>query len=102
MSDAEHDHRRALEAMIVVAEEPVPPELLAQLLERSVADVERWCGELAASYDDDGRGFQLVRVAGGYRLQTHPDLTPYVERFLLHDQRARLSGAALGTLGDDG
>jgi segregation and condensation protein B len=98
MGDADHDHRRAVEAMILVAEEPVAPELLAQLLERSVADVERWCRELAASYEDDGRGFHLVRVAGGYRLQTHPDLTPYVERFLLHDQRARLSAAALETL----
>jgi segregation and condensation protein B len=98
MGDADHDHRRAVEAMILVAEEPVAPELLAQLLERPVADVERWCRELAASYEDDGRGFHLVRVAGGYRLQTHPDLTPYVERFLLHDQRARLSGAALETL----
>jgi segregation and condensation protein B len=92
------DHVRAIEAMIVVAQEPVAPELLAQLLEQPVADVERWCVELAASYDEQGRGFQLVRIAGGYRLQTHPDLTPYVERFLLHDQRARLSGAALETL----
>ena len=37
-------------------------------------------------------------MAGGYRYQTAADLTPYVERFLLHDQRARLSGAALETL----
>ena len=96
MSDA--DHVRAIEAMVLVAQEPVDPELLAQLLEQPVADVERWCGELAETYDEQGRGFQLVRVAGGYRLQTHPDLTPYVERFLLHDQRARLSGAALETL----
>jgi segregation and condensation protein B len=96
MSDA--DHLRAIEAMILVAQEPVAPELLAQLLEQPAADVERWCNELAASYEEQGRGFQLVRVAGGYRLQTHPDLTPYVERFLLHDQRARLSGAALETL----
>ena len=78
--------------------EPVAPELLAQLLEQPVVDVERWCNELAAVYEEQGRGFQLVRIAGGYRLQTHPDLTPYVERFLLHDQRARLSGAALETL----
>ena len=92
------DHLRAIEAMILVAQEPVAPELLAQLLERAVVDVERWCHELAAGYETDGKGFQLVRVAGGYRLQTHPDLTPYVERFLLHDQRARLSGAALETL----
>jgi segregation and condensation protein B len=84
--------------MILVAQEPVQPELLAQLLERSVTDVERWCHELAAEYEADGRGFELVRVAGGYRLQTHPDLTPYVERFLLHDQRARLSAPALETL----
>jgi len=96
MSDV--DHVRAIEAMILVAHEPVAPELLAQLLEQPAADVERWCSELAASYDQDGRGFQLIRVAGGYRLQTHPDLTPYVERFMLHDQRARLSGAALETL----
>ena len=61
-------------------------------------DIERWCHELAAGYEAEGRGFQLVRVAGGYRYQTHPDLAPYVERFLLHDQRARLSGAALETL----
>ena len=95
---ADADHLRAIEAMILVAQEPVAPELLAQLLERSVTDVERWCHELAAGYEADGKGFQLVHVAGGYRLQTHPDLTPYVERFLLHDQRARLSGAALETL----
>ncbi len=95
---ADADHRRAIEAMILVAQEPVAPELLAQLLERPVVDIERWCDELADGYDTDRRGIQLVRVAGGYRMQTHPDLTPYVERFLLHDQRARLSGAALETL----
>jgi segregation and condensation protein B len=92
------DARRAIEAVVLVAHDPVAPELLAQLLERPVTDIERWCGELAAMYAVEGRGFELVRVAGGYRYQTHPDLTPYVERFLLHDQRARLSGAALETL----
>ena len=92
------EHLRAIEAVLLVAHDPVAPELLAQLLERSVTDIERWCHELAAGYEADGRGFELVRVAGGYRFQTHGDLTPYVERFLLHDQRARLSAAALETL----
>jgi segregation and condensation protein B len=92
------DHHRAIEAVVLVAHDPVPPELLAQLLERSIGDIERWCLQLAEQYAADGRGFELVRVAGGYRYQTHPDLTPYVERFLLHDQRARLSAAALETL----
>ncbi len=99
MNDDERDeHLRAIEAVVLVALDPVPPELLAQLLERPVSDIERWCTELAATYEAERRGFQLVRVAGGYRFQTHPDLTPYVERFVLHDQRARLSGAALETL----
>jgi segregation and condensation protein B len=95
---AEADYRRAIEAVVLVAHDPVPPDLLAQLLECPVADVERWCRELAAAYAEDGRGFELVRVAGGYRFQTDPDLAPYVERFVLHDQRVRLSGAALETL----
>lgn len=96
VDDAEH--HRAIEAVVLVAHDPVPPELLAQLLERPIGDIERWCSELAEQYAAEGRGFELVRVAGGYRYQTHPDLTPYVERFLLHDQRARLSAAALETL----
>ena len=46
----------------------------------------------------EGRGFQLVEVAGGYRFQSHPDQAPYVERFVLEGQSARLSAAALETL----
>jgi segregation and condensation protein B len=92
------EYRRAIEAVVLVAHDPVPPELLAQLLERPVGDVERWCEELAAAYAADRRGFELVRVAGGYRFQSQPDLAPYVERFVLHDHRVRLSGAALETL----
>ena len=92
------DSVRAIEAILLVAVEPVPAELLAQLLELSVAVVHRLCTELADSYADAGHGFQLVKVAGGYRYQTHPDLSPYVERFLLDGQRARMSAAALETL----
>ena len=79
---------------------PVTPDLLAQLLEVPVATVERRCAALAEAYEDAGHGFQLVRVAGGYRFQSHPDLAPYVERFVLEGQRARLSAAALETLAD--
>ena len=82
----------------MVAEEPVDPQLLGQLLELSPARVEDLCAELAADYEMGSRGFALVRVAGGYRLQSHPDLAPYVERFLLDGQPARLSGPALETL----
>jgi len=89
---------RAIEAIILVAVEPVPSEQLAQLLEQPVIVIDRLCAELADAYAEAGHGFQLAKVAGGYRYQTHPDLSPYVERFLLDGQRARMSGAALETL----
>jgi segregation and condensation protein B len=92
------EYKRAIEAIVLVAHDPVPHELLAQLLEQPTALIEQWCDELAVHYRTGLAGFELVRVAGGVRYQTAPDLTPYVERFLLHDQRARLSGAALDTL----
>jgi segregation and condensation protein B len=89
---------RAIEAIVLVATDPVPPDLLAQLLELPVTTVEQLCQRLADAYDEAGHGFQLVRVAGGYRYQSHPDLAPYVERFVLGGQSARLSAAALETL----
>jgi segregation and condensation protein B len=90
--------QRALEAIVMVADAPVEPRLLAQLLEVSPARVEELCAELEAGYRDEDRGFELVRVAGGYRFQSHPDLAPYVERFVVEGQTARLSAAALETL----
>jgi segregation and condensation protein B len=96
--DRTAEYKRAIESIVLVAHDPVPAELLAQLLEEPTVAVEQWCEELAASYRASGHGFELVHIAGGWRYQTASDLTPYVERFLLHDQRARLSGAALETL----
>lgn len=89
---------RALEAIVLVATEPVPAELLAQILEIPVAVVNSVCASLAQAYEEAGHGFQLAQVAGGYRFQSHPDTAAHVERFILDGQRARLSGAALETL----
>ncbi len=90
--------RRAIEAVLMVAEMPVEAQLLAQLLEVPVAQVTQICQELAADYEATDRGFTLVAVAGGWRFQSHADLAPYVERFVLEGQSARLSSAALETL----
>jgi segregation and condensation protein B len=89
---------RAIEAIVLVSMEPVPTDTLAQLLEQPTAVIDQLCAHLAEAYDEAGHGFQLVKVAGGWRYQTHADLSPYVERFLLDGQRARMSGAALETL----
>ena len=92
------EDRRAIEAILMVTEQPVPPTLLAQLLEISEAKVIECCDDLARAYEAEQRGFVLQRVAGGYRFASHPDLAPYVERFVLEGQSARLSAAALETL----
>ena len=92
------DFVRAIEAVVMVASEPVSPQLLAQLLEIPLTSVEALCRRLAEVYEEAGHGFQLVRVAGGYRYQSHPDMAPYVERFVLEGQSARMSAAALETL----
>jgi segregation and condensation protein B len=90
--------RRALEAVIMVADEPADPALLAQLVEVAPEQVEEILQGLAASYEEEGRGFRLVKVAGGWRYQSHEDCSPWVERYVLTGQSARLSAAALETL----
>ena len=89
---------RAVEAVLMVAVEPVAPRLLAELLEERVDRVEATCDALAAGYLEEGRGFVLARIAGGVRYQTHPDQAAYVERFANRDVSHRLSTAALETL----
>jgi segregation and condensation protein B len=88
----------AIEAVLTVATEPVPPGLLAELLELPVERVEELCRRLAATYEADGRGFTLARVAGGYRFQSSQEYAPYVERFVLDGGPQKLSPAALETL----
>lgn len=88
----------ALEAILMLAEEPLPPVLLAKLADCGPREVEAVCEELATGYEAQGRGFVLARVAGGFRYQTAPEQAPYVERFVLEGRSARLTAAALETL----
>ena len=92
------EEKQAIEAMVLAATEPVPPSVLAQLIECSAERIEELCTVLAQEYEAQGRGFTLARVAGGYRFQTAPEAYPYVEKFVLEGQHARLSGPSLETL----
>jgi segregation and condensation protein B len=89
---------RAIEAILMVADEPVTPQLLGELLEVGPARAEALCNKLNERFTEEHRGFVVARVAGGYRFQSHPDLAAYVERFVLDGQAARLSAAAMETL----
>ena len=89
---------KALEAILIVADDPVAPKTLAELLEISTKEAESLCDDLSRQYKEENRGFILALVAGGYRFQSHPDFEKYVESFVIRGAAARLSAAALETL----
>jgi len=90
--------RAALEAVLLVVDEPVAEVVLAQVVERPTEEVAALLRQLAAEYDTQGRGFELRKVSGGWRLYTRAACAPFVERFVRDGQQARLTQAALETL----
>ena len=90
--------RASLEAILLVADEPVPVVVLAQVLERPRNEVAAELHGLADEYRDQGRGFDLREIAGGWRFYTREDCAPLVERFVSDGQEVRLTQAALETL----
>lgn len=90
--------RPSLEAILLVVDEPVTAMTMAQVVERPVGEVSDELERLAAEYREQGRGFELRSVAGGWRLYTAPELAAVVERFVRDGQQARLTQAALETL----
>lgn len=88
----------ALEAVLMVVDEPVTEEHLAAVLERPRRQVADALRALADEYTVQGRGFELRFVAGGWRFSTRPEYSAAVERFVLDGRQARLTQAALETL----
>jgi segregation and condensation protein B len=90
--------RSSLEAIMLVADEPVPEVVIAQVLERPREEIAAELTKLAASYTDEGRGLDLREVAGGWRYYTREEYAAVVERFVSDGQEIRLTQAALETL----
>ncbi|NLU80973.1 SMC-Scp complex subunit ScpB [Micromonospora sp. HNM0581] len=90
--------RGALEAILLVVDEPVSELVLAQVLEQPAERIGPMLDEIAAGFTAAGHGFELRRAAGGWRLYTRPEYATYVERFVLDGQSVRLTQAALETL----
>jgi segregation and condensation protein B len=95
---AADDLRGALEAILLVVDEPVTSSLLAQVLEEPATRIESTLLGLAEEYTGTGRGFELRQVANGWRFYTRGAFASYVERFVLDGQQIRLTQAALETL----
>lgn len=90
--------RAALEAILLVVDEPVAELQLAQIVEEPVERIGTMLEDISARYTAAGHGFDLRRAAGGWRLYTRPEYAAYVERFVLDGQSVRLTQAALETL----
>jgi segregation and condensation protein B len=87
---------RAIEAILMVVDEPVTELTLASVIGVTVEEAERALELLAASYEE--RGFCLKAINGGWRFYSHPEYSEYVEKFVLDGQQNRLTQAALETL----
>lgn len=90
--------RPALEAVLMVADQPLDQLTLAQAVGHPPVDVQEALEALAAEYDEQERGFELRAIAGGWRYYTRENVAAAVERFVLDGQQARLTQAALETL----
>jgi segregation and condensation protein B len=95
---ADSELRAALEAILLVVDEPVAEMQLAQIMEQPTERIARMLEDISARYTAAGHGFDLRRAAGGWRLYTRPEYAPYVERFVLDGQSVRLTQAALETV----
>ena len=90
--------RGALEALLLVVDEPVEIGQLALAVDQPIERVRSALRGLAESYREQDRGIDLRQVGGGWRFYTRDRYAPYVERMLRDGQRAKLTRAALETL----
>jgi segregation and condensation protein B len=87
-----------LEAVLMIADEPLSPLTLAQAVGELPEVVQSALTAMSAAYTEQGRGFDLRNVAGGWRFYSRAEFAPIVERFVVDGQQARLTQAALETL----
>ena len=87
-----------LEALLLLAAEPVSDFELAQAVGVPESVVSETLAELVAFYDETGRGFELRQVAGGWRYYTREEHADLITRYVTEGQQSKLSQAALETL----
>jgi segregation and condensation protein B len=87
-----------LEALLLIADEPVSEVTLAATMQVPAETVARALAGLADFYDRTGRGFELCPVAAGWRYYTRAEHADLIARHLVGGQQAKLSRPALETL----
>lgn len=90
--------RPSLEALLMVADQPLDEMTLATATGYPTEEVALALQGLAAEYTEQARGFDLRNVGGGWRYYTRDEYAAVVEGYVLDGQQARLTQAALETL----
>lgn len=90
--------RSAIEAVLMVVDQPITAEELATALELTIDEVTALIGGLEREYAEQQRGFALRCINDGWRVYSRPELAPAVEKFLLDGRQSRLTQASLETL----
>jgi segregation and condensation protein B len=97
-SDKSANVSGALEALLLLAAEPVTEFELAQAVGVPESVVAGTLAELVAFYEETGRGFELRQVGGGWRYYTREEYADLITKYVLEGQQSKLSQAALETL----
>jgi segregation and condensation protein B len=87
-----------VEALLLVADEPISEDALAEAIDVPRPMIEECLAELVAFYQETGRGFELRQLGGGWRYYTREEHADLVARYALAPQQSKLSQAALETL----
>lgn len=88
-----------VEAVLFASDAPLRADEIARADEGLDEDrVEAAVQHLRQLYEQTGRAFEVVEVAGGYQLLTRPEFAPYLDRFDTIPRPTRLSGPALESL----
>jgi segregation and condensation protein B len=90
--------RKIAEAILLLAEEPIPAGLIGEVLEKPKGEVEAMLQGLAEEFEQQDRGWVLRQLTDGWRLFTDPECAPWLERFVKGHVFARLTGPALEVL----
>lgn len=91
-------HKRIVEALLFLSEEPVKSDKIAIVLSVSPDEVDKLIIEIKKDLSDSNRGLQVYEAAGGYQMGTLPELAPYIEKAFSEDVSSNLSAAALEAL----
>ncbi len=88
-----------LEALLFVSADPIPISRFVALLGAATKqEIEQALICLSHDYEQEGRGVQLVEVAGGYRIMTKAEFAPWLKRLEKVKAPSKLSRSALESL----